>query len=461
MSLNFQAYRDMIFYSETDFQGDAVSVPAHEALSLFSNSVWSYRSVKINGYKFYANVRYNTGDEQYYNFFRKEFFVNEDIADLTRLTQGIDGVVSVDAAVLLTDDIIVSMDVINKMRGFETIIKTTLSAPFTLDTQCAFNDTQQGTPAVLAILNAESLLSSTAIVAPEASSLEFPQADKSSYGEFDEITVSYDPSKGTITLFPDFTDLPATIEKIDQNHFIVHFEYLVTDYSHCYAYDQEEYRGNIETCINAVTFDLKDSYNNWFYKSVSIYSAYNASFLWFNTPYPEGGVDFNFNQYRNLITNQGVDNVPAALNNTLATSVQALFATDVIPVFIRLNNAANPGYWQGFVLQSTFITPLLQLHLNQYVSFCMSKPDTQPGLLCPVSYAASGSQECDLRYGSLSEDGSVVTWSGECGIVVEQTSSGELNVTLNSDAPTDWVIRAVTREDDGWYVDLTGSVQSA
>ncbi|MBJ8903244.1 hypothetical protein I5421_16805 [Citrobacter braakii] len=129
-----------------------------------------------------------------------------------------------------------------------------------------------------------------------------------------------------------------------------------------------------------------------------------------------------------------------------------------MPVFVRLTNTVDADNWKGFVLQSEFITDLIQFDQRDYSSFCMSKPDTQPGLLCIAPYSASklDYHECNLRYGSLSEDGSTVTWTGDCGLIIENASTDELNVSLLN-APADWEITAVTRGDDGWYVDLSGS----
>lgn len=362
---------------------------------------------------------------------------------------------------LQQNDIIVSMDVTNNLNDFMTTIDSYVENPYELDSACCFNHTQQNIPAVLTFLNPENQLSVTTSLTVYARTVSYPFNCRFAYALAANATVTWNPETDTIALSLDRSELPYTIEKLSDNHFIVHFEYNVKNYDHSYFFDQEEYRGNTTVVARALFCDMKDISNNWKYKSASIYSNAYTSTLILTTPYPEDGVGFDFNQFRNLVTHSGIDNIPVALDYTPA-AVTGMFTTEAVPVFVRLTNTADVENWKGFVLQSRFITSIMQVDARNYSSFCMSKPDTQPGLLCVAPYDGThlDYHECNLRYGSLSEDGSTVTWSGDCGLIIENASTDTLNISLLN-APADWTITAVTRGEDGWYVDLSGSATPA
>lgn len=448
---------DMIFYTETNFQGTSITLPVHKVLDVFEYGIWAFRSVKVNGNKLFLQSIDAVQENESVIPYRSELFINEDVSDLTVLTNNIENLSGVFAISLPENEIIVSMDVTNKLNNFRTSIDSYVSSLPHINTDCYFNHTQQNIPGVMVFLNPETQLSESTSLTAEATTAKYPEGCQSSYDKLASVTVTYLPESETITLTPDVSVLPYTIEKLSDNHFIVHYEYIVENYDHSFFYDQEEYRGDMSVLSTQFSVNLKDDANNWLYQSASIFSTANLPLFFFTTPYPTDGVGFDFNEFRNLITNTGVDNIPVALNHTSA-AVTAVYTSNAVPVFVRLTNTVDAENWEGFVLQSEFITDLIQFNPRDYTSFCMSKPDTQPGLLCIAPYSASklDYHECNLRYGSLSEDGSTVTWTGDCGLIIENASTDELNVSLLN-APADWEITAVTRGDDGWYVDLSGS----
>lgn len=140
---------DMIFYTETNFQGTSITLPVHKVLDVFEYGIWAFRSVKVNGNKLFLQSIDAVQENEYVVPYRSELFINEDVSDLTVLTNNIENLSGVFAISLPENEIIVSMDVTNKLNNFRTSIDSYVSSLSRINTECYFNHTQQNIPGVM------------------------------------------------------------------------------------------------------------------------------------------------------------------------------------------------------------------------------------------------------------------------------------------------------------------------
>ena len=167
-------------------------------------------------------------------------------------------------------------------------------------------------------------------------------------------------------------------------------------------------------------------------------------------------------QYRSFTTSTSLPRFNNIFDSGSSNQVSLAYSAGGIPVLLRLTNTDASANWKDFVIESYFNTEMFTVRVPiEYHTFCANNPDAaQPGMVCVVneSNLHQDFNTCLLRYGSLSTDGATVTWAGETTLNIEYASTDTLTLSLGSEAPADWVITAVTRGDDCWYVDLSGSV---
>ncbi|NRF56800.1 hypothetical protein FOB46_05715 [Citrobacter braakii] len=92
---------DMIFYTETNFQGTSIILPVHKVLDVFEYGIWAFRSVKVNGNKLFLQSIDAVQENESVIPYRSELFINEDVSDLTVLTNNIENLSGVFAISLL------------------------------------------------------------------------------------------------------------------------------------------------------------------------------------------------------------------------------------------------------------------------------------------------------------------------------------------------------------------------
>lgn len=449
---------DMIFYTEPDFQGESLTVASHDNVEVYALTKWTYRSVRLNNNKAMISASYNDFDPVN----QQENFMSEDIRDLADTIHVKDSLSSVTVFNLNSDDIIVSMDAHCDMRGLKTNIDSEAKQPPLFDSYCFEKYTTDAISGTLAILNPVTLLSSDVYLTCESHSIYSVGSIGTGYGTATTATITYSPETKDVVVTPAAKQVSVTVEKVDENHFLAHFTYDCGIYDHCIMHPEEDYRS-----YNAITpedqfSNVRNESGSWNYKSMEIISDSNYKTSWLWTDYPAGGVGYDMSQYRSFTTSTSLPRFNNIFDSGSSNQVSLAYSAGGIPVLLRLTNTDASANWKDFVIESYFNTQIFTIHYPiEYHTFCANNPDAaQPGMVCVVNENNNlqDFNTCILRYGSLSTDGATVTWAGETTLNIEYASSDTLTLSLGSNAPADWVITAVTRGDDCWYVDLSGSV---
>lgn len=452
------------FYTESNFQGDSISLPAHQFVLFFDGTSWLFRSAKLNGNKLFIETYFRTYDP----IGSEESYFNEDVADFTTLVGDTTNVGSVSALGLLHSDVIVSMQASVDLDGYGTQCTSVQADLKPTYNSCYSRYTPEPIPGTLAIMNADSMDTVTVTLAINAQPIRI--ADKRSifvYQTDAQIKLTYDEVNREITLLELDEFVTHSIEKIDDMHFMVRFEFMPVNTTYVRYYKDEEYRGEIDIQVLNSFAELRNEEGTFIYKSAALISDQSYPFYWAQTSYPKGGAGYDFNSYKSHVFTDNEPYLETIFDETTSNAVRSVVSNSVIPVFVRLTNTVTPDSWQGFVIESSFTTgmlvvPQIPLPVNYY-TFCSNNPTyTQPSLLCVVGHSDDYNDisACTLRYGSLDSEGEFVTWNGEVTLNIDYASTDTLTLSLNSDAPADWSINAITRGEDGWYVDLSGSAES-
>ncbi|WP_338843531.1 hypothetical protein [Citrobacter europaeus] len=449
---------DMIFYTEPDFQGESLTIASHDNVEVYALTKWTYRSVRLNNNKAMISASYNDFDPVN----QQENFMSEDIRDLADTIHVKDSLSSVTVFNLNSDDIIVSMDAHCDMRGLKTNIDSEAKQPPLFDSYCFEKYTTDAISGTLAILNPVTLLSSDVYLTCESHSIYSVGSIGTGYGTATTATITYSPETKDVVVTPAAKQVSVTVEKVDEHHFLAHFVYDCGIYDHCIMHPEEDYRG-----YNAITpedqfSNVRNVSGSWNYKSMEIISDSNYKTSWLWTDYPAGGDGYDMSQYRSFTTSTSLPRFNNIFDSGSSNQVSLAYSAGGIPVLLRLTNTDASANWKDFVIESYFNTEMFTVRVPiEYHTFCANNPDAaQPGMVCVVneSNLHQDFNTCLLRYGSLSTDGATVTWAGETTLNIEYASTDTLTLSLGSEAPADWVITAVTRGDDCWYVDLSGSV---
>lgn len=455
---------NIIFYTEPNFEGDTVSLPAHQFVSFFDGTSWLFRSAKLNGNKLLIETYFNTDDPTG----SEENYFDEDVADFAILVGDTTNVGSVSAIGILHSDVIVSMQALVDLDGYRTQGVSVQSEFKPTYNSCYSRYTAEPIPGTLAIMNADAMDTVTVTLTIYAKPIRI--ADKRSIVEYQtgaEIELTYDKEKKEITVLELDKFVTHSIEKIDDMHFMVRFEFMPANTTYVRYYKDEEYRGEIDIQVVTSFAELRNEEGIFIYKSAALISDQPYPFYWAQTSYTKGGAEYNFNSYKSHVFTDNEPNLKAIFDKTTSGAVRSVVSNYVIPVFVRLTNAVAPDDWQGFVIESSFTTGMLvvpetPLPVN-YHTFCSDNPTyTQPGMLCVIGHSDEYNDisTCKLRYGSLDSEGEFVTWKGHVTLNIDYASTDTLTLSLDSDAPADWSINAITRGEDGWYVDLSGSAES-
>ncbi|POT97992.1 hypothetical protein C3369_19130 [Escherichia sp. ESNIH1] len=455
---------NITLYTEANFQGDSVSLPAHQFVLFFDGTSWLFRSAKLNSNKLLIETYFKTFDPTG----SEENYFNEDIADFAAIIEDTINVGSVSAIGLLHSDVIVSMQASVNLDGYGTQCTSVQAELKPTYNSCYSRYTPEPIPGTLAIMNADALDTVTIALAIFAQPIRI--ADKRSIVDYQtdaEIKLTYDKDKREITVLELDKFVTHSIEKIDDMHFMVRFEFMPVNTTYVRYYKDEEYRGEIDIQVVNSSAELRNEEGTFIYKSAALISDQSYPFYWAQTSYIEGGAGYDFNSYKSHVFTDNEPYLEAVFDETTSNVVRSVVSNFVIPVFVRLTNTMAPNSWQGFVIESSFTTgmlvvPQIPLPVNYY-TFCSNNPTyTQPSLLCVVGHSDDYNDisACTLRYGSLDSEGEFVTWNGEVTLNIDYASTDTLTLSLNSDAPADWSIDAITRGEDGWYVDLSGSVES-
>ena len=444
---------NITLYELPDFQGNEISVASHKAVAIFtSEEGLIYQSARLNGNKLMVSLWHSIFDPEDY----EELFFSEDINNFVEAFIQGRAVSLINVVNLNTDDIIVSMDVHQELRGFRGYIDCTTNLS-NLSTRCFEDYTTNRTLCTAAILDTNTSSASFSIVTLLSAQNVLAQSD-APYETDATCKVTYSAENSDISVeftAKDYIDM--TTEKIDNTHFIIHTS-VSTFPQHCLMHTEEDYQGDNATLSNAQLFEWRNNLGQFDFKSMEIVSntQYRVAWLW--TYYPAGGNGYDFNQYRSFVATGSFPSFPALFDSNSSAVVNSIYNRSILPVFIRLNNIDTTADWKNFVVESTFATTLFNFTKYPYYSFCANNPAAlQESLLCVIGEDGTDFSQCDLRYGTLSPDGSTATWNGETSILIETATSDELVLSLPSDAPSGWAISSVTKDEDGWHVELTGS----
>jgi len=237
---------------------------------------------------------------------------------------------------------------------------------------------------------------------------------------------------------------------------------VTENYGFAFLHAKEDYGDLNIMLIPGISTYPRDAEGNWQYTSLELISNYNYNLALLWTEYPDEGVGYDFNQYRSYASTTSLPVLPAIFDENSSSQVSCVFNTSILPVFLRPINAASVDDWKSFVIESTFSSKLLiAMHTpTTYHLFCSNNPDAQQeSVMCVISqdHYFTDFNSCTLRYGALSADGATATWNGETTLNIEYGGADNLIVSLAEDAPEGWEITSVTKGEDGWYVDITGT----
>lgn len=448
---------DIIFYTEANYQGNSVTIPNKGIVAIFDEN-WIFRSAKLNGNKLYTTVNFASFDP----VDMQDIYLNEDVADFTTVIPDTSNVNTITSMNLLSNDIIVSMDISVDLAGYCAV---GVSAIGLATGKCYYQYTPEKIPGTFAVMNPDTMTTVTAALTAETRPIRI--ADKLTNMTLvtsANIELTYDNTTKNLSLTCDNKYITAAIEKFDDAHFIIHFDYVPAGDIHVCYYKGEEYRGDIDVQIENSLAEFRDSNGDFIYNSATLISNVNYPFYWAQTSYMKGDANYDFNTYKSQIFTSNPSDLSAIFDKTTSNAVRSIVSAGVIPVFLRPVNAAAQDAWQDFVIESSFTTShLVQISSGkptEYYAFCSNNPaNTQPGMMCIASYRdeLQDFRTCSLRYGVLDETGSTATWQGTATLNIDYASTDALTLSLGDDAPADWKITAITRGADGWYVDLSGS----
>ncbi len=453
---------NITLYTETDYQGESLTVPLHTFIEVYVDSVWLFSSAKLNGNK----LRVGANFSEFKPIAKEETYVSEDVPNLAELVHLRDDLHRVLIHPISKEDIIVSMDVHNYMRGLMTLATSAVTEKdIYVYGESYENYTLDSIRATLAIIDpaypdveVPLIVESTALLFVDKTTIE--------YINNAQVALSYSSENSTldvtVTSNPLLNPVTYTVEKIDKQHFLIHFTLVTENYAHVFLHTKEDY-GDLNIMLaNGISISPRDAEGNWQYTSLEIISNYhyNLAMLW--TEYPEEGIGYDFNQYRSHVSTTSLPVLPAIFDGDSSPQVTCAFNTDILPIFLRPINAESADDWKSFVIESSYSSHLL-IHMHTpttYNLFCSNNPDAlQESVMCIISQnnLYTDFDSCTLRYGTLSADGATVTWSGETAMNIEYGAADNLIVSLAEDAPAGWEITSVTRGEDGWYVDITGT----
>lgn len=451
---------DIILYTDANYQGESITVPLHSFASVFIDSVWLYRSARLNGNRLRAGANF----VKFMPLNKEETYTSEDVPNFAALFDKRDDLYSVVVHPISNEDIIVSMDVHNGMRGLKTLATSGVTMQDSYVYGASFeNYTLDTVRSTLAIIDpaypdveVPLVIESTALLCVDQSTMV--------YMNNTQIGLTYSPDTNTLTVTASSILDPLTysVEQIDKQHFLIHFTLEVTTYSHIFLHDKEDYGAlNVMLSIGDAIY-VRDAEDIWRYKSIELISSYdyNLALLW--TEYPDEGIGYDFNQYRSYASTISLPVLPTLFDENSSPQITCAFNTKILPVFLRPINAESADDWKAFVIESSYSSHLLiNMHTpTTYNFFCSNNPDAlQESVMCIISQdnLSNDFHSCTLRYGALSADGATVTWSGTTAINIEYAGADNLIISLAEDAPAGWEITSVTRGDDGWYVDITGT----
>lgn len=456
---------NITLYTQPNFQGESISLPAHQLVIFFDGASWLFRSAKLNGNKLLIEKYFKVYDMMS----NEEKYYNEDIVDFATIVGDTTIVGSVSAIGLLPGDVIVSMQALADLDGYGTLCSSVQEELKPTYNSCYSRYTAEPIPGTLAIMNADSMDTVTVTLSIFAQPIRI--ANKRALYDYQtdaQIKLTYDKEKREITVLELDKLIKHSIEKIDDMHFMVKFYFSPVNITSVRYYKDEEYRGEIDIQIVYSFAELRDEEGVFKYKSAALISDQPYPFYWAQTSYAKGGAGYDFNSYKSHVFTDNEPYLEAVFDKTTSNVVRSVVSNTVIPVFVRMINTTDPDNWQGFVIESSFTTGMLVVpEDNQpvnYHTFCSDNPTyTQPGMLCVVGSSDDYNDisACTLRYGSLDAEGRFVTWSGEATLHIDYASADTLTLSLGSDTPADWSINAITRGEDGWYIDLSGSAESA
>ena len=449
---------NITLYTERDYQGESLTLPLYALEEVLSNLVWHYRSARLNGNKLKALAM----SVDFAPVNSEETFTSEDVPDFALLFKRIKNIYLITIYPLGKDDIIVGMDVSNRKRGFRTVAFSCLPYKENYNFgECYENYTLDITRGTLAILNKAAL--SAVSVELFATTLTFPNAELIGEEIGSEMTVdiSYSSETGSIDINFDSPYFTSSIEKLDELHFLVHFEYNPTGfYSNAFLHAKEDYSGDNIAFPDGYTLYLRNEEGIWRYKSLESITTLPYALSWSYTNYPENGTGYDFNQYRSYVAKTSLPTLADIFDEKSSYPVSSVYCSGILPVYLRPINADAPENWLSFVIESTFTSERVADGKQTYTAFCTNNPEAlQPGVMCFVSEYSyiTDVSACTLRYGTLSADGATATWSGETTLNIEYAGADNLIVSLAEDAPEGWEITSVTKGEDGWYVDITGT----
>lgn len=445
-------------YTETDYQGESLTLPLYEFGHVLSNYVWTYRSARLNGNKLKALATFQDFDP----LNTEETFTSEDVTDFSLLFNSSTSPSLITLFPISKDDIIVSMDIHNGMRGFRTLADSRL--PYAEDyifSECYENYTLDISRGTLAILNTSMLATVEILLEAKTSTFDSSEPAGTGFGTLTSIILSYSSENDTIDVTPGSPLLTYSVEKLDELHFLVHFQYNLTDYyDNAFLHAKEDYSGDNITFPYGYSTYLRDKEGTWRYKSLESITTLPYMLAWSWTNYPEDGTGYDFNHYRSYVTKTSLPDLTDIFDENSSSPVSSIYCKGILPVYLRPINADAPDSWLSFVIESTFTSVRVASGEHTYSTFCTNNPEAvQTGVMCFVSEYSyiTDVSACTLRYGTLSADGATVTWNGETTLNIEYAGADNLIISLADDAPEGWEITSVTKGDDGWYVDITGT----
>ncbi|WP_312213490.1 hypothetical protein [Pseudescherichia sp.] len=444
---------NITLYTLPDFQGEQISLSPHEVMRVYTTEGWTYQSAQLNGNK----LMFGTWYEIFSPIDYEEYFSSEDISNFADALHMRSYAESVDVINLNANDVIVNLDVHQDLRGFRSFVTCEPSLPGVLS-RCYENYTTDRTLCTIAILNSEKTTAEVTVWT-KTNSQHFVAEDQLTYGIVASVIIHYSSEDNNISVvFTEKDQLSIAIEKMDENHFIIHTT-LAPLLSHCLLHSIEDYRGDNAVLTSAQLFKMKGVEGHLKYKSMEIVTTFNCKTAWLWTDYPKGGDGYDFNQYRSYAAISSLSSLFAVFDNDSSSDASCIYREEVIPVFVRLNNVDSASDWKDFVFESSFTTALFTVKpAVEYTSFCSENPAAlQESLLCVIGEFETDYNECVLRYGTLSADGSTAIWNGETTLLINSASRDKLLLSLGPDAPADWSITSITKGEGVWYVDLTGS----
>lgn len=449
---------DITLYTETNYQGDTITVSLYEFGQVLSNFIWLYRSARLNGNKLKAFATWIDFDP----LNTEETFTSEDVTDFSLLFNSANRPSLITIYPMSKEDIVVSMDIHNSMRGFRTLAYSRLPYESNYNFSESYEnytlDVNRGT---LAVLNTSTLAAVEFELGAETSTFNSSESAGTQIGSSANIRLSYSSENDTLDISYDSTFFTHTVERLDELHFLVHFEYNPIDYyDNAFLHAKQDYSGDNIAFPSGYATYVRDEESTWRYKSLESITTLPYMLAWSWTNYPADGTGYNFNQYRSYVTKTSLPDLTAIFDENSSSPVSSIYCKQILPVFLRPINEDAPDNWLSFIIESTFSSKEVASGEQTYRTFCTNNPDAlQPGVMCFVneySYETDVSA-CTLRYGALSADGATVTWNGETTLNIEYGAADNLIISLAEDAPAGWEITSVTRGDDGWYVDITGT----